>query len=86
MMTKEKKYNEVAKSRQQIMRNKKAMKYYNFLKEINKNDLLYGWEFEDDAILVDTLEDLNIYSDDYIISILNVYKCELIDILSKKKD
>lgn len=83
-MTKEKIYNEVINLRQQIIKNKKAMKYYDFLKKINKNDLMYGWEFEDNAILVDTLEDLSIYNDDYIISILNIYKCDLEYILSKK--
>ena len=84
-MNKEKIYNEVINLRQQIIKNKKAMKYYVFLKKINKNDLMYGWEFEDDAILTDTLEDLSIYSDDYIISVLNVYKCELTNILSKNE-
>ena len=84
MMTKEKIYNEVIKLRQQIIKNKKAKGYYNFLKEINKNDSMYCWLFKNNAILFDTLEDLNIYSDDYIISVLNVYKCELIHILSRK--
>lgn len=42
-MNQEKIYNEVINLRQQIIKNKKAMKYYDFFKKNNKNDLMYGW-------------------------------------------
>lgn len=85
MVNKEEIYNEVVKLRKKVISNKRAMKLYKFLREINKNDELYGWEFEDDAILTDTLEDLDIYGDDYIISVLKTYKCDLEYIIKKMR-
>ena len=59
------------------------MTYYNYLKTINNGDPLYGWIFANDSILYDTLEDLSLYQNNYIIDILNVYAGELENILTK---
>ena len=78
-----KKYKEIEKLRKKVKENKKAFAYYEHLKNINKNDIMYGWMFDDDAIFNDTLEDLNIYSDAYILSVLACYDNELSYILEK---
>lgn len=83
MNEKERLYEEVIKLREQVQNNDKAMEYYYKLKEINKNDILYGWIFNTDDILNDTLEDLDLYQDAYVRDILRVYKNELETILLK---
>lgn len=77
------KYNKIQTLREKVKNNKESMVYYNYLKTINNGDPLYGWIFEDDSILSDTLEDLDLYQDNYIIDILNVYAGELESILTK---
>lgn len=79
-----KKYKSIEKLRQQVKNNKKAMTYYEHLKSINKNDMLYGWMFDDDAILNDTFEDLDIYNENYLHDILICYYDELSYILEKE--
>lgn len=69
--------------RKQVQEDKKAMEYYNKLKEINTNDILYGWMFSGDAILTDTLDDLSLYQNAYVRDILTVYNNELENILIK---
>ena len=69
--------------RKQIQDDKKAMEYYNKLKDINKNDVLYGWMFNCDSILTDTLDDLSLYQNAYVRDILTVYNNELENILIK---
>lgn len=76
-----KKYKEVNKLRDKIKNNSNLMEYYFKLKEKNKGDVMYGWMFEDDSILFDTLEDLEDYNVDYIYSILCSYENTLHDIL-----
>jgi len=76
-------YKNIKSLRKQIKNNKNAMYYYNYLKDINKNDLLYGWMFENDAILNDTLEDLDLYEENYKHDILICYRGELETILNK---
>ena len=77
------KYDKLENLRKQLKENDKAMKYFEYLKELNKNDLMYGWLFEEKAMLNDTLEDLNIYQKSYVLSILQVYINELENILEK---
>lgn len=76
-----KKYKEVNKLRDKIKNNSNLMEYYFKLKEKNKGDVMYGWMFEDDSILCDTLEDLEDYSVDYIYTVLCSYENTLHDIL-----
>lgn len=93
MSEKEILYNELQDLRKQVKANEKAMKYYNYLKDLNlgtciycktkEKDILYGWLFDDDAILKDTLEDLDLYEDSYIRDILKTYIGELETILYK---
>lgn len=76
-------YDQVQELREQVKNSPKAMEYYNYLKEINKNDQLYGWLFNNNDILEDTPEDLDLYQKPYIKSVLCVYKGELESILNK---
>lgn len=75
-------YEKVEELRKQVQ--EKAMNTYNHLKELNKNDQLYGWIFNCNAILNDTPEDLDLYQKPYIRDILTVYKNELENILIKE--
>lgn len=79
----EKMYNNIEILRKQVTSNKKAMKYYNYLKEINKGDQLYGWMFDNDAILTDTMDDLDLYNENYLHDVLVCYYGELETILAK---
>lgn len=76
-------YDEVLQYRKTIKNNNNMMDYYNHLKDINKNDQLYGWMFTGDAILNDTPEDLDLYQTGYIRDILTIYKNELENIILK---
>lgn len=67
-------YEEVEDLRRQLKASEKAKNIYNQLKRINKNDQLYGWMFDDDAILTDDLDTLSLYQDNYIIDVLTTYK------------
>lgn len=77
------KYNKIRTLREKVKNNNESMTYYNYLKTINHGDPLYGWIFENDSMLSDTLEDLDLYQANYIIDILNVYSGELKNILTK---
>lgn len=83
MSEKERLYERLQDLREQVKSNEKAMEYYNHLVEINKNDVLYGWVFDNNAILEDTLENLNWYQDSYVRDILRTYIGELETILLK---
>ena len=74
-------YEKIEDLRKQVK--EKAMKTYNHIKELNKNDELYGWIYNCNAILNDTPEDLDLYQKPYIRDILTVYKNELENILIK---
>lgn len=76
-------YDKLEDLRKQVKANEKAMQYYEYLKELNRNDVMYGWLFNDDSILNDTLEDLDIYQKPYVLSVLQVYVNELENILIK---
>ena len=79
----EKMYTNIENLRKQVKNNKKAMSYYNHLKEINKGDQLYGWMFDNDAILTDTMDDLDLYNENYLHDVLVCYYGELETILAK---
>ena len=83
MTEKQRLYEKLRDLRKQVKSNEKALEYYEHLKELNKGDALYGWEFDNDAILEDTLEDLDMYQDAYIRDILRTYIGELELILHK---
>lgn len=77
------KYERLEALRKQLKESKKAMEYFEYLKELNKNDLMYGWLFDENAMLNDTLEDLDMYQKHYVLSVLQVYINELENILEK---
>lgn len=83
MNEKEVLYEKLQELRTQVKNNEKAMQYYEYLKEINNGDRLYGWEFQNNAILEDTIEDLDLYQDAYVRDIFRVYIGELEMILYK---
>lgn len=76
-------FEKVEEFRDIVKNNESMMDYYYYLKNINKNDALYGWMFEGDAILNDTVEDLDLYQKAYIRDILTIYKNELENIIIK---
>lgn len=77
------KYKEVNALRDKVKNNSNLMEYYFKLKEKNKGDSLYGWIFEDDSLLYDTLEDLKDYSAEYIYNILCSYEDTLYTICKR---
>ena len=46
---------------------------------------MYGWLFENDAILTDTIEDLDIFEENYRNDIINTYISELHYIIEKAR-
>ena len=76
-------YEKIEDLRKQLQKNENALEYYHYLKDINKNDQLYGWMFDSDAILEDDPEDLGLYQKAYIRDILTIYKNELENIMIK---
>lgn len=83
MSEKERLYEKLQELRKQVQENASAMVYYERLKEFNYNDALYGWIFDNNAILKDTLDDLDLYQDSYVRDILRTYIGELETILYK---
>lgn len=76
-------FEKVEEFRDIIKNNESMMNYYYYLKNINKNDNLYGWMFSGDAIMNDQPDDLDLYQTSYIRDILTVYKNELENIIIK---
>lgn len=76
-------YEKLEELRKQLKQSKKAMEYFEYLKELNRNDTMYGWLFDENAMLNDTLEDLDLYQKPYVMSVLQVYINELECILEK---
>ena len=76
-------FEKVEELRKEVKENTKVMEYYDYLKEINKGDQLYGWMFTGDAIMNDGVEELDLYQNAYIRDVLTVYKNELENILIK---
>lgn len=77
------KYKEVNSLRDKVNNNLNLKEYYFKLKEKNKGDEMYGWIFEDDSLLYDTLEDLKDYSIDYIYAVLCSYENTLYNICKR---
>lgn len=77
----ERKFEELEDLRKKVKENERAMEYYEYLKELNRNDNMYGWLFINNDILEDTLDDLNLYQKPYVLSVLQVYVNELENIL-----
>lgn len=77
------KYKEVNSLRDKVKNNLNLKEYYFNLKEKNKGDEMYGWIFEDDSLLYDTLEDLKGYSTEYIYCVLCSYENTLYDICKR---
>ena len=76
-------YEKVQEFRDIIKNNESMMNYYYYLKNINKNDNLYGWMFSGDGIMNDQPDDLDLYQTAYIRDVLTVYKNELENIIIK---
>ena len=56
---------------------------YNKLKELNKNDIIYSFAFNDNDVLKEDIEELKeSYNYQYIYDILNVYK-EILQVIQK---
>jgi hypothetical protein len=65
----EEKFEEIKKLRKNVDKNK-----YQALKKINTKDFLYGWAFENDDVLYDSIEDIrNCYENRYVNSLMLVY-------------
>lgn len=79
--------NKVEELRKQVKENTKCMEYYNHLKELNKNDLMYGWLFNNDDILQEDLQEFSTcYQKPYVLSVMQVYANELENIIIKTRD
>lgn len=79
--------NKVEELRQQVKNDTKCMEYYNYLKELNKNDLMYGWLFNNNDMLEEDLLDLvSMYQKPYVLSVMQVYANELENIIIKTKE
>lgn len=76
-------YSKLEKLRQEVNNNTRALDYLDYLQEINRNDTMYGWVFDERAIMRDTLDDLDIYQKPYVRDVLTVYVNELENILLK---
>ena len=72
--------------REKVKSNGKAMDYYRNLQIINRKDQMYGWVFNENAILEDNLEMFDIYQKPYVLSVFQVYINELENILIKTMD
>lgn len=79
--------NKVEELRQQVKNDTKCMEYYNYLKELNKNDKMYGWLFNNDDILQEDLQEFSTcYQKPYVLSVMQVYANELENIIIKTRD
>ena len=83
----EQKANKIEELRQQVKNDTKCMEYYEYLKELNRNDLLYGWLFTNNDMLEEDLYELSeTYQKGYVKDIMQVYINELETILIKIKE
>ena len=65
----EEKFEEIKKLRKNVDKNK-----YQALKKINTRDFLYGWAFENDGVLYESIEDIrSCYENRYVNSLMLVY-------------
>lgn len=61
-------FEEIRRLRKNVDMNK-----YQSLKESNTKDVLYGWAFENDDVLYESIENIKWYDDKYIYTIVLVY-------------
>ena len=67
------KYQKLQALRKKVKSNKKYMDKYQELKKLNKNDEIYGWRFENDDVLEDSIFNLEEYTPKYLEVIMSAY-------------
>ena len=67
------KYQKLQALRKKVKSNKKYMDKYQELKKLNKNDEMYGWRFENDDVLEDSIFNLEDYTPKYLEVIISAY-------------
>ena len=67
------KYQKLQALRKKVKSNKKYMDKYQELKKLNKNDEIYGWRFENDDVLEDSIFNLEDYTPKYLEVIISAY-------------
>lgn len=67
------KYQKLQALRKKVKSNKKYMDKYQELKKLNKNDEIYGWRFENDDVLEDSIFNLEEYTPKYLEVIISAY-------------
>lgn len=67
------KYQKLQALRKKVKSNKKYMDKYQELKKLNKNDEIYGWRFENDNVLEDSIFNLEDYTQKYLEVIISAY-------------
>lgn len=67
------KYQKLQALRKKVKSNKKYMDKYQELKKLNKNDEIYGWRFENDDVLEDSVFNLEDYTPKYLEVIISAY-------------
>lgn len=74
----EERANKIEELRQKIKNNSKYLDYYNYLKEYNKGDIMYGWLFTNNDMLEEDLLELStMYQKGYVKDVMNCYIGEL---------
>ena len=83
----EQKANKIEELRKEVKANKKCMEYYEYLKELNRNDIMYGWLFTNNDMLEEDLYEFSTcYQKPYVLSVMQVYINELENIILKTRD
>lgn len=67
------KYQKLQALRKKVKSNKKYMDKYQELKKLNKSDEIYGWRFENDDVLEDSIFNLEDYTPKYLETIISAY-------------
>lgn len=67
------KYQKLQALRKKVKSNKNYMDKYQELKKLNKNDEIYGWRFENDDVLEDSIFNLEDYTPKYLEVIISAY-------------
>mgnify|MGYP000119344441 CR=1 FL=1 len=67
------KYQKLQALRKKVKSNKNYMAKYQDLKKLNQNDEIYGWRFENDDVLEDSIFNLEDYTPKYLEVIMSAY-------------
>lgn len=67
------KYQKLQALRKKVKSNKKYMDKYQELKKLDKNDEIYGWRFENDDVLEDSIFNIEDYTPKYLKTIMSAY-------------